>query len=267
MGQPISCTKCRRPFNAKFAKCPFCGADASGAAPQSAGPERLEPRRCVACRKPYNATFAKCPHCGVGADAEAPPPPNKGLVPDWAALAEHVIERNRPLQALEFHPAAIAALDAFFDVTWGTEGFMATDPSWKPNEGQSHIIIQLGTFYGEVMRREFNGRWEAEPQNIVMSKVVYGHRFAVPMMKVLKRLYMGSKESFEAEYVTERVYLGIRSTPAEADGWLRQARHFIHVGRPDLAGVFCARGLALGPWGETKNALELLCDQAYQVKG
>ncbi|HRI69688.1 MAG TPA: zinc ribbon domain-containing protein [Polyangium sp.] len=267
MGQPITCTKCRRPFNAKFAKCPFCGADAAGAMPQNATQERLEPRRCVSCHKPFNATFAKCPHCGVAANAEAPARPAIEELPDWTAIADHVVAHSRPLQALEFHPAAVAALDAFFDVTWGTEGIAAGDPSWKPTEGQLQIILQFGCFYGELMRREFHGRWQADPKQLLSARVVYGQRYAVPIVKVYKRMLLGAAEQFEAEYMTERLHMGIRGTPAEAGGWLRQAQHFDNVGRMDLVGAFCARGLALDPVGDTKMELTRLGNKAYQAKG
>lgn len=264
MGQPITCTKCRRPFNAKFPKCPFCNADAAGAMPQHAAQERHEPRRCTACNKPYNATFAKCPHCGASADAEAPPkPPMQGL-PNWAVIAEEIIVHSRPLQALEFHPAAIPALDAFFDVTWGPNGVANGDTSWKPNEAQSQIILHFGCFYGELLRREFHGRWEANPSQLLMARVNYGNRYALPIVKVYKRLMLGNAESFDQEYMTERLHLGIRGTPAEADGWLRQARHFATVGRFDLVGGFCARGLALNPVGDVRQELTRLGDEAYR---
>ncbi len=265
MGQPITCTKCRRPFNAKFPKCPFCNADAAGAMPQNAAQERHEPRRCVACHKPYNATFAKCPHCGVAADAEPAPQAAAQGLPDWAVIAEQVIIHNRPLQALEFHPAALAALDAFFDVTWGPDGVGAGNPAWKPNEGQSQIILHFGCFYGELMRREFHGRWEADPNRLLMARINYGNRYALPLVKAYKRMMLGRSENFEAEYMTERMHLGIRGTPAEANGWLRQAQHFAQVGRADLVGGFCARGLALNPVGDVKMELTRLGNEAYRA--
>jgi hypothetical protein len=189
-------------------------------------------------------------------------------VPDWAALAEQTIVGNRPLLDLEFHPAAIATLDAFFDMTWGTEGHAATDPKWQPNERQNIVIVHFASFYGELYRREFGGHWEATASELLTARVVYANRsrYVVPIVKVYKRLLLGQKENFEQEYLTERLTLGVRGTPEEADGWLRQAKHFKKVGRHDLVFAFCARGLALNPHANTKMELIRLGADAQRAE-
>ena len=67
---------------------------------------------------------------------------------DYAAIAEQAIVSNRPLLALEFHPAAVAALDAFIDLTWGDEGAAPDGDRWQPGSGKGAAIVSLGSRCG-----------------------------------------------------------------------------------------------------------------------
>jgi tetratricopeptide (TPR) repeat protein len=181
---------------------------------------------------------------------------------DYAAVAEQAIAANRPLLALEFHPAAIAALDAFIDLTWGEEGAAPDDDRWQPNAGKASAIVGLGAFFGELMRRQLGGEWRddpARPDNPYTARVVLagGHQvFAIG--KVYKRLKNGVEDRLEPLYLYLRNQAGDLTSPAEAEGWLRQARHFKAVGRPDLVLRFCERGLACTPEPATRAAIEEL---------
>lgn len=266
MSEPIACQRCKHLFNAKLPRCPFCGAE-HGEAP--APVSKRGPLTCRACHRPFNASFASCPFCHAPAPASstAPPPrgssppPSRPAEPDWSAIAEQTIANNRQLIDLHYHPAAVAALDAFFDQTWGTEGALTANPGWQPTQGQQVAILGFGSFLGEVARRLFGGRWEFNEQNAVLSRVVYANRHITPLAKVYNRLRHGAHEAFEPELYRERLALGHRPTPDEGDGWLRQARHFRAM-RPDLTRYFATRGLALGPASEIADELKKLHDEA-----
>jgi len=111
---------------------------------------------------------------------------------DYAAIAEQAIIRNRPLLALEFHPAAVVALDAFIDLTWGEQGTAPDDDRWRPSDGQWAAIVGFGAFFGELMRRQFGGQWQEDPDqpdSVVRATVVLksGHQ-VYAIGKVYKRL-------------------------------------------------------------------------------
>lgn len=59
-----------------------------------------EPVKCTACGRTFNAAFKRCPFCNAPALPAAAPTRF-----DYSAVAEQVIAGNRPLLALEFHPA------------------------------------------------------------------------------------------------------------------------------------------------------------------
>jgi tetratricopeptide (TPR) repeat protein len=205
-----------------------------------------EPVKCAACGRAFNAAFKRCPFC----NAPVLPPAAPTRI-DFSAVAEQVIASNRPLLALEFHPAAVAALDAFFELTWGTEGKAPNDDGWQPDAGQRNVIIGFGAFLGELLRREFGGAWKddpARPDNPYAARLALpGGMEVFPISKVFRRLQNGHDELFEPLHRLVRQKLGAQATPAEIPGWLRQAKHFEGVSRPDLAAVFYERALALGP--------------------
>ena len=222
----------------------------------AAAPVRLSAWRdlvvCPGCGKKFNPTFVRCPFCNTpsrpGAAPVAPPAP---LRRDYAAIAEQAVAANRPLLALEYHPAAVAALDAFFDLTWGQEGKAPGDDGWQPTAGQVNVIVSFGVFLGELVRREFGGAWRqdpAHPDNLAAARVVLGGGTEVfTIARVFRRLRDGGAESFEPLHAQVRTRLAAAATAAEIPGWLRQAQHFEGAGRPDLALRFYERALALGP--------------------
>jgi tetratricopeptide (TPR) repeat protein len=220
-----------------------------------------EPVRCTACRRPYNRQFVKCPFCnapnpetGPGATAAAPssrasPTPEGAGRPDFAALAEHAVAMTRPFVPLEFHPAAVVALDHFFDQTWGLEGAAPDQETWQPPDAKRAAIVHFGAFFGELLRREIGGRWQPDPEqpaNISLSRVVLkGGVQVFPLSRVFKRLKDGAAQSLGPLYRQAREAAGAAGSGAEVDGWRRYARHFESLGRPDLALSFYDRALAL----------------------
>ena len=182
---------------------------------------------------------------------------------DYAGVAEQVVSKNRPLLDLEFHPAAIAAVDAFIDLTWGEQGAApAVYDNWRPSAGKASAIVGFGAFFGEVVRRQLGGQWQddpAQPDNPFMARVVLasGHEvFAIG--KVYKRLKNGVEDRLEPLFLYLRDQAGAKALPAEAAGWVRQARHFESVSRPDLAARFYERALALSPEPALRAALDRL---------
>lgn len=187
---------------------------------------------------------------------------------DYAAIAGKAMAAHRPFLPLEFHPAAVAALDAFIDVTWGEEGAAPEDDRWFPSDGRSQAIIGLGAFFGELLRREFGGRWRDDPEypdNPIRARVVLTNGLEIfAIGKVYKRLKNGGEDRIEPFYLWVRQELGRVASPAEAEGWLRQARYFQRAGRPDLADRFCARALECSPEPLTRAAVEELRAQALE---
>jgi tetratricopeptide (TPR) repeat protein len=214
-----------------------------------------EPVKCAACGRAFNAAFKRCPFC----NATAPPPAAPTRI-DFSAVAEQAIALNRPLLELEFHPAAVAAVDAFFELTWGPEGKAPQDDAWQPTTGQRNVIISFGAFLGELLRREFGGAWKddpAQPDNPYAARVVLPGGIEVfPISKVFRRLQNGRAEVFEPLHRLVREKLGAQAAPAEIPGWLRQAKHLEGVGRPDLAVGFYERALALGPSPAQRTPIE-----------
>ena len=186
---------------------------------------------------------------------------------DYAAIAEQAIVRNRPLLALEFHPAAVAALDAFIDLTWGEEGAAPDDDRWQPSDGKWAAIVGFGAFFGELLRRQFGGEWREDPdqpENVLRAQVVLksGHQ-VYAIGKVYKRLKNGGEDRLEPLYRWVREQVGAAASALEADGWVLQARHFERVSRPDLAARFYDRALALSPAPAKRAEIEAL--RARQV--
>ena len=93
---------------------------------------------------------------------------------NFPALAESAIQKHSPFLHLDFHPAAVAALDEFFTVTWGESGLDNGQSSWTPTQGQRVAIVELGVFFGELVRRYFGGHWQedvAQPERLLLASV------------------------------------------------------------------------------------------------
>jgi tetratricopeptide (TPR) repeat protein len=223
-----------------------------------------EPIRCTRCGRSFNATFRRCPFCnalveGPAAVAGAPGP---GLRRDYAAHAEQFISAQRAFVALDFHPAAVAVLDVFFDLTWGTAGLSPGSGDWRPSAGQGASIAGLGSFFGELVRRELGGTWRedsAAPDNLLQVSVdLPGGVQLFPMGHAFKRMKDGEAHRFEPLYAVVRERHGVKATGAEVEGWVRHARNFESLDRYDLAGTFYGRAARLEPNPARKAELQKL---------
>jgi tetratricopeptide (TPR) repeat protein len=205
--------------------------------------------KCPGCGRPVNPAFNKCPFCNAGIPRTSPPA--QARKPDYTAIAEDAIARSRALVPLEFHPAGVVALDLFFNLTCGSQGKAHDDDNWTTNPAETGAIISFGVFFGELIRRELGGQWEedpAQPDNLLMTRVVLKDGSIIfPVSRALKRMKNGEEDSFESMYFALRTELGVKSSPAEIDGWVRHAAFFEKAGRQDLALLFYERALACGP--------------------
>ena len=127
---------------------------------------------------------------------------------------------------------------------------MAPDQEdWRPPEAKLRSILHLGSFFGELMRRELGGSWQAHatyPQNPLQSRLALaGGAQIFPFSRVYKRLKNGASEPLEPLYRQARQMTGVTGQASELDGWVRYARHFEGLGREDLAAAFYERALAL----------------------
>jgi tetratricopeptide (TPR) repeat protein len=169
---------------------------------------------------------------------------------------------GNPLLALEFHPAAVAALDAFFDLNWGEHGEAPGDETWRPSTGKWNVIVSFGCFFGELLRREFGGTWERDEgqlDNTLAAHVALpGGVQAFALSYAYKRLRDGPTNRFEAYYLQVRAHFKKKPQADECDGWLRQGRHSEGIGRPDLARGFYERALALELEPEKRQEVEAI---------
>jgi hypothetical protein len=235
MAEPITCAKCRRPFNRTFKACPFCNTPVGDAPALPATP--AAPLTCRQCSKPFNPTFVKCPFCGAPAAAQA-----AATRLDYPVIADQAIAVNRVFLALDYHPASLLAMDAFFDITWGETGVAPENDEWQPNAAQVQAIIGFGAVVGEVIRRAFGGQWEDDaeyPDQPVRARVALRNGMRVlPINRAFKRMKNGASDDFAALYRGVREYVGAELRPPGTDGWLRQAQFFEGINRPDIATRF-----------------------------
>jgi len=154
---------------------------------------------------------------------------------------------------------------------WGEAGLAPGDDRWQAGAAKEAVILGFGAFLGEVLRRTVGGEWQEDPaqaDNVLAARVVLpgGHRI-FPISRVFKRLRDGSRDRLEPLYRLARDETGAKPSTPEVDGWVRQARHFAGVSRPDLAGRFCERALARGPapQGAEIEALRAAAERAAQA--
>jgi hypothetical protein len=208
---------------------------------------------CRACGRPFNARFVKCPFCNT-------PSAPAATAFDYPAAAQQVIDSHRPFLLLEFHPASVVAVDAFFEQTWGTDGLAPNDDAWTPSKGQQAAIFGFGVFFGELLRREFGGVWCPNPgqaPNPFLAHVLLaGHLKASTINRSFLRLRQGSAEAFWPMYEAVRAQLKATAPPGPLDGWLRQAERFEQLGRGDVAAKLYAGALPLATDARFKAKLE-----------
>lgn len=245
-----TCVKCGRLFNASFNQCPFCKAPA-------AVPEKLkaEPVKCPNCGRLINPSFSECPFCKAKVTPAAP-----ATSIDYTAIAEATVEHNKAFLVLDFSPASVLALDVFFDEMWGTQGYAPNDDNWQASQGQVAVVMNFGSYFGEVMRRRYNGRWVEDPnfpRNPLWSTVdLPGGDRLYAVAKVFKRLKNGSEDALESMFLHLRQTRNDAPSAEELESWLAQARHFERVKRPDHALKFYERALALPLSDEARSQVE-----------
>ncbi len=221
-------------------------------------------RTCSRCGRPFNRVFPKCPFCGTPVAAVV-----QATRHDYPAMAEKSRAAQEPMLRLEFHPAAVRSIDLFFDITWGSKGLGLNDAGWQPSPGQQNAVLGFGLIFGEILCRAFRGKWQdhpEQPDNPGMGQVVLpGNTTVLPAALVFRRLKIGAEESLEAFYTRLAGRLQIQPDPREIDGWLRQARCFEDVRRPDLALSFYEKALTLSPGPEQRRSIERLRREAEEA--
>jgi len=238
------CVKCRRPFSAEFDRCPFC----KEPVPPREKP-KVPPVKCPRCGRLINASFTQCPFCKQvvtpSARQQAPSQPKF----DYTAIAADAVEHNKVYLDLDYSPASVLALDVFFDEMWGTEGYSPNNEDWTANQGQVAVIMNFGSYFGEVIRRRYNGRWQedqAQDGNPLWTTVALpsgDHLYVIS--KVFKRLKNGSTDALYPMLLSLRQSLGDQPKADQLECWLIQAGHFEKVKRPDHALKFYDCALAL----------------------
>ena len=189
---------------------------------------------------------------------------------DYTAIAEQAIAMNSVFVPLDYHPASLVAMDAFFDMTWGAAGVAPDNEAWLPNAAQFKAIVGFGAVVGEIMRRAFGGQWEDDaeyPDQPVRAKVALRNGVRVlPINRAFKRLKNGATDGFAALYVGIREHVGPELRPAGVDGWLRQAQFFEGINRPDLAMRFYEPAIAVASGAEKLAILPKMSTAAIAAR-
>ena len=218
-----------------------------------------ETRACSRCGKAFAAVMVKCPFCGAAHTAPAPQAARPAI--DFAGLAEQAIAGHRIILELEYHPAAMLALDALLDQTFGPDGAAQAGTAWKPQEGTLKAIAALGAFAGEVLRREWGGAWQLHPQQpeqiFGASLVLPSGVRAYPLSQIYNRAKSGNVQSVRAWF--ERLRALLNAGEGDVAGWARYAERFAKLGRTDWAGQFYLAAARISrdhSWIDKANALE-----------
>ncbi|HAH07697.1 MAG TPA: hypothetical protein DCM05_14435 [Elusimicrobia bacterium] len=207
---------------------------------------------------------SKCPNCGYeNPDAalycnlcQAVFKPTQ--VP-YSKLAEESAAKFAQWQLrLDFSYASLAALDLLLNQTHGPDGFAPAEESWTPDPGQSSLILMVGCYLGETLRRLFGGRWEDDPKqpgNAAGARVSFGGDVcAFPMRRAYLRFKDGSKEPLEALFIhsMDKLLPGRPELTAllKVEPWLEQGGDFLKAGRPEEALVLFERAVALDQGSE-----------------
>ena len=186
---------------------------------------------------------------------------------DFPALAEQAIAGHRPLLELEYHPAALLALDAMLEQEFGIEGAAEAGGEWKPRQGILNAIAATGSFAGEVLRREWGGAWQLhpeQPEQILLASVVFPSGMKIyPLSRVYNRAKSGGAQSLFAWYAFTRASLG--KDEGEMSGWVRYGERFEKLGRIDWATRFyhaAARISRDASWIDKAKALKAQTEKA-----
>ena len=162
----------------------------------------------------------KCPFCGyenkddalscnlcqnvLKREKKGPPPRDEEsaapvLKNDYPAIAEKVVAEaasGDPVLGgfgleLNYSPASIAAMDELISERWGTKGDAPGEESYAPSSDTWDLIMGLGSYFGEVMRRSLGGYWEEDPERpddpLSTRVCLAGDVHALPIAKVFDR--------------------------------------------------------------------------------
>lgn len=132
-------------------------------------------------------SLVQCPACGA---ANRPPAGycmrcGKPLPARDCAAARHASafaerERKGPFlgafpDALDFSLASLPKLDALMSELWGDAGEAPGRPDWQPSAARMPVVIDFGTYLGEVLCRALPARWEMNPQHpevVIAARVI-----------------------------------------------------------------------------------------------
>lgn len=202
------------------------------------------------------------PDQNSGASAKEPQMNGQAEKPafDYAGYADQFAAANSMYQLMDFTPASITALDSFITEMWGEDGAAPDDNQWQPSEGKWKTILNFGIYFGEVVRRRYNGAWERdenEPDSAVMMKMALPSGLRIfPVAKVWKRFRNGIEDSIDPLMREVRRHENDQPGPGEWAEWLAQANWFMKVNRPDHAIRFFEAGLRCPLGDDARRELE-----------
>jgi hypothetical protein len=133
---------------------------------------------------------------------------------DFVGMAESV-GKNPFLTSFgvkaDYTPASIVEIDGYLDEIYGTTGEIKKNPNWQISKGEMNLIMAVGSYVGEVIRRAFGGQWSYDPkENVVHACIALPGTWRVlPINKVLKRLRNGAEDALHPLYTFAREKCGV----------------------------------------------------------
>lgn len=223
--------------------------------------------RCVACGKNISTKAPVCPFCETrnaeyvaespgnpAAAAEAANGPTDDSVTsvcDHAAVAEEAVRdfESHGL-SLDYSVASLASVDVMLADMFGPRGLAPDDASWRPDAEQRRMILALGSYLGEVIRRRLGGTWRDDPmapgKPLFLELVLPDSQRVRPLERAYKRLVSGSASPLVA--TVESVDTAGRAPEvrrADAIAWAAQASDFARRERYNVANRFLDLAIAL----------------------
>ena len=152
------------------------------------------------------------------------------LADDWAKLH---FDSPFALGLGDYTPASLAALDIWFDELYPAPKTGDAKPQ------QLELVVRIGSYLGEVLRRRWNGHWQDDPDDKhppLMTRVAFPNGMTCrPIELIMKRFASGKDFSIEAFFHALRQQVAPKDNGhGDPKDWIAQADSIPEV-RPELA--------------------------------
>jgi tetratricopeptide (TPR) repeat protein len=155
---------------------------------------------------------------------------------------------------LDYSPASLCGVDAAIDVAIGPAGEAPdmNDRDYDPDKDKQGVMLNLGSYYGEVCRRVLGGVWQKDPggaEEFIMARMVFGDNYVYPIARAMRRFKNGAKFYFFLQFEDLAVSMGVSRKPW-GRGFIKQAGLILDRGtlplekKAPVIKLFCKMALA-----------------------